>query len=205
MTGHRVSEIVGIFLALAPLLGACNGPEPELSKIDAQQAGVAAPDVTLTTLSGETFRLSDYRGKVVVLNFWATWCPPCRLEIPHFVDLYEAYKDQGVVVVGVSLDRGGTAVVQAFARQHGITYPVAMASGEVVRAFSRLQGIPTTRSGGGRISVDDGNIQAIPTTFVIDQDGRIYRKHVGYRERKHLEPELTRLLEGGKAGAPASR
>ena len=177
------------------LLVSCEDTEKSGMTDKAAPGTVAAPDIALTRLDGEAFRLSDYRGKVVVLNFWATWCPPCRLEIPHFADLYRAYKDRGVVFLGISLDQDGAEPVRAFSEQHDIPYPVAMGNREVVLSFSRLNGIPTSSSGGGRVSMDNGNIQAIPTTFIIDREGKIYRKHVGYRERQHLEPELKLLLK----------
>jgi len=199
---HRTDWIYMVGLALLSLTVSCGTPEPEAGQKETP-GRVAAPNLTAKGLDGKVVRLSDYRGRVVVLNFWATWCPPCRAEIPHFVDLSKAYEDSGVVVLGISMDRGEVDKVRAFAAQYGIGYPMAMGNIEIVRDFSKVEGIPTVRSpGSGEVSMENGNIQAIPTTFIIDQEGYITRKHVGYRERSDLEPELKRLLKKG-AGVSA--
>jgi len=134
---------------------------------------------------------------VVLLNFWATWCPPCRQEIPHFEALHGSFESEGLSVVGLSLDQEGEKVVRGFCEKQGITYPVAVVGREVVDAFAKLEGIPVVSSGGGSPSPGDGSVRAIPTTFVIDRKGRVYRKHVGYREEKHLAPEIRELLAEG--------
>jgi peroxiredoxin len=121
--------------------------------------GNMAPDFALKDASGRTVKLSDFKGKVVVLDFWATWCPPCRQEIPGFVALHSQYKDQGVEVVGVTFDDGWEPV-KPFVQNYGINYTVVMGDQDVAKRF--------------------GNINGIPTTFVIDRDGVIRKKHVGY-------------------------
>jgi peroxiredoxin len=113
----------------------------------------AAPEWVLSGLDGKTVQLSDFKGKVVVLNFWATWCPPCRREIPDLVALHTKYADQGVVVIGVSLDEGGAAGVQSFATKSGIHYPLVMGDQQTAQAY--------------------GGISSIPTTFIIGRDGRL--------------------------------
>ncbi|RKY41457.1 MAG: hypothetical protein DRP85_06270 [Candidatus Makaraimicrobium thalassicum] len=133
-----------------------------------------APDFTLKDLDGNFFRLSGTKGKVVILDFWATWCPPCRMELPHFQSLYEEYKGKGLVIVGVALDRGGTAVVRSFTEAGGITYPIVI--------------------GDQRIASTYGGIRGIPTTFVIDRQGRIVEKFVGYRGREVFESLIRKLL-----------
>ncbi|MGB2879908.1 MAG: TlpA disulfide reductase family protein [Candidatus Omnitrophota bacterium] len=133
-----------------------------------------APDFTLNDLDGKPFRFSSTRGKVVILDFWATWCPPCKAEIPHFVELYMDYKRQGLEIVGVSLDRGGAATVMPFARQFSINYPIVIDDQKVTQ--------------------DYGGIRAIPTTFVIDRQGRIVEKFVGYRGKEILEEAIKKLL-----------
>ncbi|MCL5098027.1 MAG: TlpA family protein disulfide reductase, partial [Candidatus Omnitrophica bacterium] len=107
-------------------------------------------------------------------DFWATWCPPCRREIPGFISLQKKYEKDGLMVVGVSLDQGGTDAVKRFIQKNGMNYPVVM--------------------GNDRVSADYGNIQAIPTTFVIDRSGKIVSKHVGYEEPSVFEQEIKPLL-----------
>jgi len=201
---HRILIAAG--LIFLPYVMACQTQAPEArTKGREAQGTVAAPDMTVQGLDGEMIRLSDYRGKVVVLNFWATWCPPCRAELPHFVDLYRAYKDKGVVMIGVSMDEAGPDYVRAFSKQVGIPYPIAVAAfPELERVWSPLEGIPTVRGiGTGEPEMDNGSVQMMPTTFIIDRDGYIFRKHVGPRERRHLEPELKVLL-GPQAEEPVT-
>jgi peroxiredoxin len=187
-------------LLLLPLFG-CDTPRPEAVERSVGVSSNVAPDLKLKLLDGETVHLSDYRGKVVLLNFWATWCPPCRVEIPEFVDLHKNYKDKDVVVIGVSFDHeSDSEYVRSFSRQAGITYQVAKVQNysEIVaieRAWSGIEGISTLR-GYGRGDPENGNgsIQMIPTTFIIDKTGMIVRKHVGPREAEQLASELDLLL-----------
>jgi peroxiredoxin len=136
--------------------------------------GKSAPSFTLQDLNGKTVSLSDFKGKVVVLDFWATWCPPCVKEIPHFIALYEQYKDQGFAMVGISVDREGIGVVSSFAQKHQINYPILMADGQVANAY--------------------GGITGIPTTFVIDSAGNIRQKYIGYRDKAVFEADIKALL-----------
>ncbi len=133
-----------------------------------------APDFTLNDLEGRPFRFADTRGKVVILDFWATWCPPCKRELPHFQELYEEYKDEGLVVIGIALDREGASAVKPFVEAHGFTYPVLI--------------------GDKRITATYGGIRGIPTTFVIDRQGRIVEKYVGYRDKQVFESVIRKLL-----------
>ena len=138
----------------------------------------AAPSFTLQDLDGKTVSLSDFKGKVVVLDFWATWCPPCVMEIPHFIELYEQYKEQGFAMVGISLDREGIGVVESFARKYRVNYPILMADGQVDKAY--------------------GGITGIPTTFVIDSAGNIRQKYIGYRDKAVFEADIKTLLAEAK-------
>jgi len=177
-------------------LSACQ-PEPPAPRIAAQPAVLpAAPDMAMQLLDDASVRLSDYEGQVVVVNFWGTWCPPCRMEIPHFVDLYEAYAAQNVAVIGVALNESGPESVRAFRDRHGITYPIALGSAtDLNRLWSSVQGITTYRGTSGEALLEAGVIREIPTTFIINPAGQVVEKHVGYRERRHLEPVILRLLE----------
>jgi thiol-disulfide isomerase/thioredoxin len=118
-----------------------------------------APDFTLKTLSGQDLTLSQIKGKVVLLDFWATWCGPCRESIPHLIQLYKAYRENGFEVIGMSLDKGDVEIVRNFARSMDIPYPMVMASDEVVRNY---------------------RVTAIPTTFLIDKEGKIRERITGF-------------------------
>ena len=136
---------------------------------------VTAPNFELERLGGGTFRLSDQRGKVVVLNVWATWCPPCREEIPDLITIQDDMREQ-VVVVGVSIDTGDPADVQAFAEEFGINYPVVIDDGTITEKY--------------------GPILGIPTTFLIDGSGHLQLKASGMVTREQLRPVLERLVAG---------
>jgi peroxiredoxin len=145
-------------------------------------AGMRPPAFELPDLHGNQVTLADYAGKIVVLDLWATWCPPCRQEIPFLVALYEEHKDEGLVVVGVGLDDGGAGVLRPFVEQNGVTYPILVGNRDVGQAY-RLQGIPTT--------------------FILDRDGRIAARHVGFNAEigEVMRAEVARLL--GSAGGEA--
>ncbi|MBD3334999.1 MAG: redoxin domain-containing protein [Candidatus Eisenbacteria bacterium] len=134
-----------------------------------------APDFSLPDLSGREVSLDDFAGKIVILDFWATWCPPCRMEIPHFIGLHKDYNDRGVEIVGIALDRNGIQAVQPFVQQHRIPYVSLIGDQQIARRF--------------------GGVRNIPTTFIIDQKGRIVSRHVGYQERSVFEREIVALLQ----------
>lgn len=141
-----------------------------------QDSGLkTAPDFALKSLEGETIKLSDYRGKVVILDFWATWCPPCRMGIPDFTQLFREYSGRGTVILGVSVDRNGDKILPPFVKQYKINYPILLSDGKVEKAY--------------------GDIAAIPTTFVIDRKGEIYRRYVGYQPKSTFEKDINSLLE----------
>ncbi len=144
--------------------------------------GLYPPTFTLPDLDGKIVTLEDFRGSVVVVDLWATWCPPCRVEIPVLIDLYEEYQDQGLVVLGVGLDRGGAADLAPFVKSNGITYPILV---------------------GGRAVSEAYKVTGIPTTFIIGRDGRIVAKHVGFATEMapELRSDITSALATDGAGA----
>jgi peroxiredoxin len=133
-----------------------------------------APSWALQNADGQTIHSSDFKGKVVILDFWATWCPPCKAEIPGFIALQKEYGKNGLAVIGVSVDEGGADVVKSFAQQSGMNYTVVLADDKTPQAF--------------------GGIEAIPTTFIIDREGRIVTKYLGFTEKDEFEKELKPLL-----------
>lgn len=137
-----------------------------------------APSFALRTLAGDTVSLEALRGQVVLVNFWATWCPPCRVEMPGFERVYREKKDDGFIIVGVSTDRAGAGVVREFLEARGITFPVAMAAGGVARDF--------------------GGVHALPTSFLIDRQGRVRHEVRGL----FAEPALRRAVERLLAETP---
>ncbi len=141
----------------------------------ANSHGKAAPAFELKDLDGRIVKLSDFKGKVVLLNFWATWCPPCREEIPDLIALQNKYRDKGLVVLGVSLDQKGPAPVKSFVGRMKINYPVVI--------------------GDEKTAMNYGGIQAIPTTFYVDRNGKIAGVQEGGADGKTFEQALQPLLE----------
>lgn len=131
-----------------------------------------APPFLLRDISGNIVSTADWKGKVVILNFWATWCPPCREEVPELVQLQNKYKDQ-LLVVGASEDEDGPPKVQQFAQRYGINYPVVMATKELIENY--------------------GGVPALPTSFVIDPQGHVMTKHTGLYEYEVYEREVRAL------------
>lgn len=132
-----------------------------------------APDFSLTDLSGHPLTLAANRGKVVILDFWATWCEPCKTEIPHFIDMQNRYAGQGLQVIGISMD-DDEKPVREFQQQFKMNYVVAMGSARLAQSY--------------------GGILGLPITFVIDRQGRIYKRHIGQTEPSVIEGEVRKLL-----------
>jgi len=147
-------------------------PAPETKKTNSPDKGKKsgypeAPDFTLNNLKSESISLSDYKGKVIFVNFWATWCPPCRAEIPYFIDLYSKYESKGFVVLGIALDPREFSKVPGFVDQMGINYPVLLDQKGVSNLY--------------------GGIESIPTTFVVDRDGKVVEMIIGSRPKEVFE------------------
>jgi len=172
MNHSKKSMALMIFLALSAVLFLCANNDQEAVR---ETGTPAAGSFELTDLEGNTLTLENYRGKVIILDFWDTWCPPCRKEIPDFIALQDEYGSEGFVVIGVAFGREGVEKVKAFAEEMGINYPVAVATEEIMKSY--------------------GPIQAIPTTFILDKNGRIYQKYTGYREKSVFRNDILKLLK----------
>ena len=162
-----VAVVVGIYL-----LNRHHGVSPSLRVTSAEHP--FAPDFSLPDMTGQQLKLSDYRGKVVLLDFWATWCEPCREEVPHFVGLQNKLGDRGLQIIGVSMD-DGPEPVRDFYRQFKISYPVVMGNAKIGELY--------------------GGVLGLPIAFVIGRDGRIYSKHIGATDISPLESEIEAQLQ----------
>ncbi|MBW0001591.1 MAG: redoxin domain-containing protein [Verrucomicrobia bacterium] len=162
----RVLSVLFVMTAMLPVMPS-----------RADQTGKAAPDWQLSDVNGKPLKLADFKGKVVVLDFWATWCPPCRAEIPGLVAIQKKYANQGLSIIGISLDEQGPTVVKPFIDRFAINYPVVM--------------------GNEKVLTDYGGISAIPTTFVIDREGNVVAAHEGYTDQATFESEIKPLLAAG--------
>lgn len=155
-----LSALAGPVLAQQPTIRFVRNPDP-------------APAFKVDTLDGKPLSLADYKNKVILLNFWATWCGPCRAEIPDLVELQNKYKDQ-LQVIGLVVDDDDEDAVKKFAEKFGINYPIAMGNDEIRTEY--------------------GGIPALPTSFVLDGEGRVVQKHEGLRDPVLYEVEIRSLL-----------
>jgi peroxiredoxin len=143
-----------------------------------------APDFSLESLDGKTMRLSDLRGKAVLLNFWATWCGPCKIEMPWFVELQNRYASQGLQILGVAMDDASKEDIGKFAKEMGVNYPILI----------------------GKESVGDqyGGVPALPESFLISRDGKIVDKIIGLRGKAEIEDSVKKALDTRAATNQAS-
>jgi len=172
----------GFFIALIIVLFVVNnsGSEPEQGPYPpnyvpaAQKSSALAPDFTLPTTDGKMLKLSSLRGKVVIIDFWATWCPPCRKGIPDLIDIKKRYGSKGVEIIGVSVDTDTKDEVIPFIKEKGINYPVVYGNQTVYMQY--------------------GGIRAIPTTFVIDKEGKIVASYEGLVPKITYENHIKKIL-----------
>jgi cytochrome c biogenesis protein CcmG/thiol:disulfide interchange protein DsbE len=164
------------FLAVTAVLVALGASCSSTKPVEAAKGGKelkTAPNFTLMDADGKSVKLSDYKGKVVLLDFWATWCGPCKIEIPWFIEFQRKYKDRGFTVLGVSMDEGWP-IVKEFAQEFKMNYPVVLGNDEVGQAF--------------------GGVEVLPTTFIIDKQGRIVNTHMGLVSKDEMEKQIEDLL-----------
>lgn len=147
--------------------------QPPHLKSGIEKPNLLAPDFVLPQLDGTPLRLSAYRGKVVLLDFWATWCDPCREETPHFVELQRAYADRGLQIIGVSMD-DTSEPVRDFYQQFQVNYPVVMGDAKTGESY--------------------GGVLGLPIAFLLDRNGRIVSKHIGPTKTETFDQEIASLL-----------
>ena len=172
----RLGFALLVGLTLSCLVSGCSSPKPvKAASLKPDKERHTAPDFSLKDADGKTVRLSDYKGKVVLLDFWATWCGPCKIEIPWFMDFERKHKDQGFSVLGVSMDDDGWNAVKPFVNELGINYRIVIGNDSTAESY--------------------GGIDALPTTFLIDREGKIAAVHVGLASKSEIENGIEQLLQ----------
>jgi len=149
-------------------------PTPDVDTKVGGAVGDQAPRFELPDLDGGTFKLSDHEGKVVLVDFWATWCPPCRAALPHLQELSVEYADEGLVIVGIATDRQGAEIVKPFVTKNGLTFEIVLPADQIDQQF--------------------GGIRSIPTTFLVGRDGVVAKKWIGYKDKAIYESAIKSLL-----------
>ncbi len=144
-----------------------------------QLMGNLAPDFELQTLDGKNLRLSDLRGKAVLLNFWATYCGPCKIEMPWFVELQKEYGPQGFQIVGVAMDDASTEEIAKFAKEMGVNYPILIGKESVGQSY--------------------GGVSVLPTTFFLDRDGKLIAREFGLQSRSVFVDHIKKAMSQGQA------
>ncbi|MEW5976304.1 MAG: TlpA disulfide reductase family protein [Acidobacteriota bacterium] len=167
-------KMVSLFLALfaVAVLAGCSTPASPASDV---------PQFSFSSLEGKTVAMKDLSNKVVIVDFWATWCGPCREEIPHLNELYSELKGKGLEIVGISMDTDGTDGVKDFAREFRIQYPIVMGDEKVAESFGGLIGLPTT--------------------FVIDRQGKVAKKYIGLPPAEDMRRIVKELVESSSGNA----
>lgn len=160
-----IKRTAAVVLFTMALLAGCTNRGP--------QSDTQAPDFTLKDLGGKKVTLSEYRGKVVLLEFWATWCPPCRAAIPGLERLHQSYKDKGLAVLAISMDEGGSDDIKAFVRDYGMTFTVLRVNDDVAAKYQ---------------------VRSIPMTLLVNKEGRIVKRYLGLGGDDDLEKDIRPIL-----------
>jgi peroxiredoxin len=164
------------------------GAEPVKAAVKPEKDRKTAPEFSLKDANGQTVHLADYKGKVVLLDFWATWCGPCKVEIPWFIEFEQQFKDRGFAVLGVSMDEDGWEVVKPYIQDRKINYRVVLGNEEVSEIY--------------------GGLDSLPTTLLLDRQGKIASIHIGLsRGKEEFRDDIAHLLDAPRAvsGATTSR
>lgn len=186
MSLRMINLAVAGTLALALSGTGCSPPPTVNAAVKPEKDRKRAPDFSLKDASGATVKLSDYKGKVVLLDFWATWCGPCKIEIPWFMEFEQTYKSRGFAVLGISMDEDGWDIVKPYIQERKINYRVLLGNDEAGQLY--------------------GGVDSLPTSFLIDRSGKIARVHVGLETGKDgFKNEILALLDaGGGVGGPVT-
>lgn len=170
-----------LFAAAFALMVSCTIPfRDDDTRVKNEKERKATPDFSLKDSTGALVKLSDYKGKVVLLNFWATWCGPCKIEIPWFTDFQKTYKDREFAVIGIAMDEDGWDSVKPYIEQHKMNYRIVVGNDQVSQLF--------------------GSVDSLPTTLMIDREGRIASMHIGLVAKNTYVKEIEQLLEAPKDG-----
>jgi peroxiredoxin len=159
---------------LGTLLAGCSPSSTVNEALPSAKNRKVAPDFGLTDANGRAVKLSDYKGRVVLLNFWATWCEPCAVEIPWFIEFEKNYKDRGLATLGVSVDDDGWQAVKPFVVKNAMNYRVMVDDNHVSPLY--------------------GGVDSLPTTYLIDRQGRIAFSHLGLAKKRDYEAEILELV-----------
>ncbi len=172
--------IVAVVVAALLVFGIKMARRRASQPVASTATGQLAPNFTLKSLDGKTVKLSDYRGKAVLVNFWATWCEPCNVEMPWLVDLHKKYASQGFEILGVAMDDIGEKGIAKFAQEKHVDYPILIGDDPVGDAY--------------------GGIPFLPGNFYIDRSGKIVDKAFGLKGKAEMEQDIQKIIASG-AGA----
>jgi len=190
---RRTSAAFVVGLALAYLSTGCSSKPTatvRAASVKPDKERQAAPEFSLKDADGKTVRLSDYKGKVVLLDFWATWCGPCKIEIPWLKEFQRKFRDRGFEIIGVSMDDEGWPIVKPFVTELAINYRIVLGDDTTAQLY--------------------GGVDSLPTTFVIDREGKIAVVHVGLTSKSEIENGIEQVLGtpvnagGDRSGPPVS-
>lgn len=176
------AEATHVVLTPAQPASSAQGDDGEVEDPGAKLRGKPAPAFTLATLDGKKVSLADYKGRPVLVNFWATWCAPCKIEMPWFEELHKQYAAQGFEILGLTADAdAGNAVISKTAQKIGVTYPILLATDKIEDAY--------------------GGIDYLPMSFYVDRNGKVVEATGGLSSKDEIEANIKKTIASGATGA----